>query len=233
MNGLLIAVLVILIGAVFIGYRRGFVRIAFSLVAMLLTIVLVSLATPHVTSFLKDHTGVYESLTEKCTQAVQLSAQKNAEEQQDSLKGEQEVSGIQLPALWVDQILEKTGSSIDHALEESGAYRAVGEYLADWILRGIAFFVAFILVSIVLRLVVGLLDILTKLPVIKGVNHLLGGAAGLLQGLLIIWMLLFLVAIACTTRLGQTMLDCIGRSAFLTFLYQHNGLLYFFNLVFH
>ena len=233
MNILLIAVLVIFIGSVFIGYRRGFVRIAFSLVTMLLTIVLVSLVTPHVTDFLKEHTGVYDSLAEKCTQAVQLSARNSAEEQPDTTEGEQELSGLQLPALWVDQILEKTGSSIDQALTESGAYRAVGEYLADWIFRGIAFFVAFILVTIVLRLVVGLLDILTKLPVLKGLNHLLGSVMGLLQGLLIIWLLLFLVAIACTTKVGQTMLGYIGQSQFLTFLYQHNGILYFFNLVFH
>lgn len=232
MNGLLIAVLVILIGAVLIGYRRGFVRIAFSLVAMLLTIVLVSLVTPHVTNFLKEHTGVYESLAGKCTQAVQLSAQKSAEEETNIEGEDQTISGIRLPALWVNQILDKTGSSIDQALTDSGVYRTVGEYLADWVLRGIAFFVAFILVSIALRFVVGILDILTKLPVLKGVNHLLGGAAGLLQGLLIIWLLLFLTAIACTTKLGQTMLDCIGESRFLTFLYQHNGLLYFFNLVF-
>lgn len=232
MNGLLIAVLVIFIGSIIVGYWRGFVRIAFSLVAMLLTIVLVSLITPHVTNFLKENTSIYAGLAEKCSQAVRLSAEKEADNRTDAVEGEQELAGIQLPALWVRQILEKTGNTIDQTMEESGIYRVIGEYLADWILRGIAFFVAFILVSIVLKLVVGLLDILTKLPVIKGVNHLLGGVAGLAQGLLIVWLLLFLVAIACTTRMGQTMMGYIGESEFLTFLYQHNGILYFFNLVF-
>ena len=233
MNGLLIAVLVIIVGCILLGYWKGFVKIAFSLVTMLLTIVLVSWVTPYISDFLKENTGIYETLVEKCTDTIQLSAAENTENSiEETLNEDSTIGGIQLPGLWVEQIMEKAGDSVNQVLEGNGIYRMVGEYIADWILRGVAFFVAFILVFIALRVVFGLLNIVAKLPLLKSLNKLLGAVAGLLQGMVIVWLLLFLVAIACTSQLGQSALRCINESAFLTFLYQHNGILYLFNLVF-
>lgn len=230
MNGLLIAVLAIIIGCILWGYWKGFVKIAFSLVTMLLTIVLVSWVTPYISDFLKENTSVYETLVEKCTDAIQLSAKEDVKN--NIADTEDTIGGIQLPRLWVEQIMEKAGDSVDQVMEERGIYRMAGEYIADWILRGAAFFVAFILVFIALRVVFGLLNIVAKLPLLKSLNRLLGGVAGLLQGMVIVWLLLFVVAIACTSQLGQSALRCIDKSAFLTFLYQHNGILYLFHLIF-
>ena len=67
---------------------------------------------------------------------------------------------------------------------------------------------------------------------IKGVNRLLGGLAGLLQGLLLVWLLLLLTAIACTSQLGQTLIGEIQESAFLSYLYNHNAILYLFSSFF-
>lgn len=226
MNSLLIAVLIILIGAALVGYWRGLVRIAFSLIASVLVIVLVTWITPYVTDFLKENTTIYENLVENCAQKVQTSAEHTIQESGKNEKNE--LPNIGLPEVWVKQMMEKAGDTVEQAVEESGIYRQVGAYIADWILKGIAFFAAFILISLLLRLVVGLLDIVTKLPLVKGVNRLLGGVAGFLLGMVFVWLLLFLVAIACTSEWGQTMLTYISDSPFLTWLYQNNGILYFF-----
>lgn len=246
MNGLLIAVLIILIGFMIWGYWRGFVRIVFSLAAMLLMIALVSWATPYITDFLKENTTIYEDLTDVCSEKIQLSAEEKLESAQkentltaagdDTAEKEKEkedgIAGLMLPELWAEQLLEKTGDTVNQVMEKNGLYRQAGAYIADWILRGVAFFTAFILISIVLKLIVGLLDIMTKLPLIKGVNRLLGGAVGLVQGLIVVWLLLFLVALTCTSQLGETMLAYIEDNVFLTYLYQHNGILYFFDRMF-
>lgn len=245
MNGFLIAVLIILIGSMIWGYWKGFIRIAFSLVAMILMIVLVSWATPYITDFLKENTTIYEDLAETCSRKIQISAEETIENKIEETgqhienkanNGDAEakngIDGILLPEVWIEQILEKTGDTLNQVIEESELYHQAGEYMADWVLKGISFFAAFILVSIVLKFVIGMLDIVAKLPLIKGANRLLGGVAGLLQGLIIVWLLLFLVAIACTSQLGKTMLQYINDSAFLTYLYQHNGILYFFQYMF-
>lgn len=238
MNIFLIVVLIILAASIIWGYWRGFVRIAFSLVAMILMIVLVSWATPYITDFLKANTTIYEELVERCAQEIQDTAEEGMANTIEDTTGDltaetKKVSdNIQLPQLWMEQIMEKVGVTVSQNMENSGVYRQIGEYIADWILRGISFFAAFLLTAIFLKLVVGLLDIIAKLPLIKGVNRLLGGAAGLVQGLLIVWLILFFVTIACTTQFGTSMLQYINESKFLTYLYQHNGIIYFINYMF-
>lgn len=262
MNIFLIAVLIILAAATLWGYWRGFVRIAFSLVALILTIVLVSWATPHITAYLKEHTTIYENLAQSCAEKIQDTAEKgiedkigettgagdsenisegvgteNSENIWSGTGGQGKESGIKLediplPEVWAKQLIEELGTGVSENMEKSGVYRKVGEYIADWIIRGVAFFVALIVVAILLKVVVGLLDIIAKLPVLKGVNRLLGAVAGLAQGLLMVWLILFAVAMTCTSQFGMSMLKDINDSQFLTFLYEHNGIIYFINYMF-
>ena len=146
MNILLIAVLIMLIGCIAIGYWKGFIRIACSLAAMIVTIVLVGWATPYISDFLKENTTVYEDLVEKCSETIRLSAKKETDnEKEESEKGSEEtdnkeesadsgkIGGIQLPKLWVEQILQETGDSLDQVMEENDIYRKAGEYIAEWI----------------------------------------------------------------------------------------------------
>lgn len=256
MNGILITVLVLLAGFTIMGYWRGFVRIVLSLVSMVLLVVVVSWATPHITDYLKAHTGVYEDLVQLCTGKMQQAAEQMLEGAPEDLSGQgkealngepveeqletgpgsgqpqEPLAGFSMPEAWMKQILEKAGDVLGQTAEQSGLYHQAGTYIADWILNGIVFWAAFVLLSIVLRFVVGLLDIVTRLPVIKGANRLLGAAVGLLQGLLSVWLLMFLLSIACTSEIGQSLLENINENAFLLFLYQHNPILQFFHIMF-
>lgn len=232
MNGLLIAVLVVLLCFAISGYRRGFLRLAFSLVSMVVTIVLVSVVTPHVTGFLKENTSIYEELVEQCARRVQISAEENVEQNlEDGAETQEAVEGLKLPQVWVEKILEKTGSTVNQFVDETGIHRMVGEYLGDWILKGIAFMATFILVSILLKFVIGLLDIIAKLPIIKGINKVLGIVAGLAQGLMVVWLLMFLLAVACTSQVGQQMLVYVEENTILTFLYENNIILHFLSFM--
>ena len=206
----------------------------FSLASMILAIVLVSWITPYVADFLKENTDVYNDLTINCTNTIRQSMENSIGEATESIVKEDEPvssGGIHLPEVWLESILEKTDNTMNQVLDKSGLYEVAGGYIAERILQGIAFFVSFVLVFIVLRLVVGLLDIVGKLPVIKGTNRFLGAITGLIQGFLLVWLLLFLVAVACTSRVGQMLTGYIRESAFLTWMYQHNGILYFLNYI--
>lgn len=234
MNWLLISVLIILIVMTGIGYWRGFIRILVSLVSMLVLMVLVAWLNPYIADFIKGHTEIYEDLTEYCSQKVQDMAEGRIEASVEEHIGEkvseveEEIPGITLPELWTRQLIEKTGVTVTDMVEGSGIYRQVGAYLADWALRGFSFLVSLVLAAIVLHLVIGLLDIVSKLPVVNGVNRMMGGVAGLLIGVVAVWLLMLVIAIACTSQFGQNMLACIEESGLLTFLYKHNPILYLF-----
>ena len=58
-------------------------RILFSIVAIVVLIVLVAFATPHISGFIKEHTGVYTALEERCTEKFQQQAGEEAGQAQN------------------------------------------------------------------------------------------------------------------------------------------------------
>lgn len=217
-NILLIIVLVILAGSVLWGIRRGFIRVVFTLAAIVLMSALVSWISPQVNDFLRENTSLHQVFTEKCTDRIQQKTEKSIEQD--------------MPRLWSDQLAVQANEAVNSVLDSTGIYRETGEFIADWILKGIACVISFLVIGIVLKLIINLLDLVSKLPLLRGVNRILGAAAGLIFGLLIVWFGLFVVALACTSQWGQQALASIEKSDFLTFLYQNNGVLYLVNQMF-
>lgn len=267
-NVLLVVVLAILVIAAYRGYRRGFLRMAFSLLSFALTLVIVSWAVPHVMNFLRDNTGIYEDLRVACEQAVDRMLENGAdgvgqtlgdssdgigEAMEDSADGMGQAMGDSADG--VGQETENGADGIGQSFGD-GNIGNIGEIQGDWfgqdsqdtmpvggllatarekgidaiarmLLKGISFFLSFAVVSIVLQLVVGLLDIVSRIPIIRGFNRLMGAAAGLLQGLLAVWLLMLLVALACTTAFGQQLLLQIQENAFLAWLFEKDVFLKF------
>ena len=58
MNWLLIAVILVIAWKMVSGYRKGFLRVAYSLVEWILVFVFVTWASPYVADFLTNHTGL-------------------------------------------------------------------------------------------------------------------------------------------------------------------------------
>ena len=224
MNWLLIIVLAIILFCAVHGWMRGLLRILYSLVSIILMVGLIAYATPHISSFVKENTGVYTSIQEKCTDAIREKAETGIE---NSVKPEN-ATGNSFP----DKISSYIMSAGENALEESGVYEAMGSKTADWILGGIAFFLALILALIVVNLIGKALDIVNKIPIIKGINRTLGIFAGLFQGFLIVWLLFLFLALIAGTSLGEVGIQYINENLFLKYLYYNNALLEVFSYFF-
>lgn len=225
MNWLLIIVLAILLFCAIRGWRRGFLRILYSLVSIILLMGLMAYATPHISNFVKENTGIYTSIEERCTEAIQERAEAGIE----SAAGESDVAGISLPDK-VSSYIMGTGEGV---LENSGVYDVIGSKAADWLLGGIAFFLALILSLIIVNAIGKILDIANKIPIIKGINRTLGIFAGFLQGFIIIWLAFLFLALIAGTSVGELCINFIDENFFLKYLYYHNALLEIFSLLFH
>lgn len=84
--------------------------------------------------------------------------------------------------------------------------RAVGSYLehnTNGIVQAGVFFVALAFLSQILRLVFSSMKILTRIPVIHGINSFVGMIAGIAEGVLVVWALFIVIA----------KYDIAGRSA--------------------
>ena len=100
--------------------------------------------------------------------------------------------------------------------------------LSDHIINGISFLLSYLLANIIVRSIVFLLDIMTKLPVIGGINRLAGGAIGLLEGVIILWVAFLAFTVLCGTGTGRLALHYIQVDPFLKYLYQNDILIEIF-----
>ena len=97
MNWFLIFVVVVLAGFTLNGYRKGFIKVAFSLISIIVTILLVSVITPYVSDFLENHTPVYNIINEKCIESIKNSFNENNISEASTDEKEEWIDGLWIP----------------------------------------------------------------------------------------------------------------------------------------
>ena len=221
LNWLSIGVLVAFALFIIHGYRKGFVKMAYSLVAVIISIALVSAITPYVKEALLKNTTLYDRLTQRCVEA--LDKKEKTKQQKDNKKEKEDIDAKEpmLPTA----VKAITGELTKNDLAE-GLKKQAGESLAMWILCVIAFVGSLIIVWLLLNFIEGALDLVTKLPVLHGTNQLLGAAAGAVHGLLLLWILCIVLTALCLEDNCRVVFQQIQDSPILSFLYENNGIIY-------
>ncbi|MGM8215550.1 CvpA family protein [Bacillaceae bacterium W0354] len=80
--------------------------------------------------------------------------------------------------------------------------------------HGIAFFIIFIIVKIIMQIVANLLDFVANLPILNSINNLLGAAIGFIEMYFIIFVCLFFISLV-PVEMVQNMIDNSGIASFI------------------
>ena len=218
MNWLFWVVVVFLGYHVIDGLRRGFIRKAVSAVSLVITLVLVTYLTPQITTFVQDHTSIHEKLSEKCSEIL-LNSNYN-----ESLKTDQVliIEDLELPENIKEMLLENNNTESYNLLQVSGFHEYIGADVANLSINALAYLLSFILIWTALQLLLMALDVVTKLPILRGLNQLAGGALGIVYGVALVWIAFLLVTVLCNGNLGRTFFELIKENSFLLFLYNQN-----------
>ena len=222
---LFVIVVIILAGCILHGYVKGLIRVVFSLVSIFLTIGLVMWMTPYVSTFLETQTSIYQNIQEKCIESLQMRTEKEVQQQVEEQESIQ-IAGVELPEKWQEMLSQKTTETADDFLEQSGVYEEIGAYVAGVLVNIIACIITFVVVVLILRILVNLLDIVAKLPVLNSMNHLGGTIAGAAEGVIIVWILFFVITLCQASELGQGLMKDINDNPFLKILYENNIVAY-------
>ncbi len=218
MSGLLVVILIIFLIFLIRGWRRGLLRLLFSVVSIVVLIALVAWATPHISTFIKDNTGIYTMLEDRCTEAIQSRVESGLE---NGAGQASDSAGVSLP----DGIASYIIGGGENALAESGVYETAGANAADWILAAAAFLIAVILAIIIVRIIGRALGIVNRIPVIGGINRVLCLFAGGFEAYIVVSLLFLFIALIAGTSAGNAITESIDGSAFLSYWYDHNILL--------
>ena len=88
MNWLLIIVVLLLALCVVNGYRKGFLRMMYSMVSWVIMFALVTWATPYINTFLRDNTSIYQTIAVYCEQQIREKTEKQIEQEAAAVPGE-------------------------------------------------------------------------------------------------------------------------------------------------
>lgn len=234
MNWLLIIVILVLAGNIVWGFSRGFLRVIYSMLAWIAILVFVTWATPYVANVLTEKTNIDNrietNLDEKLHELVigDTNGQKEDREPdtQNPGQGKKNYRDLQmkLPDA-VTNMLFDTNKIADQILEGSGAYDVVAGRATDLVMRVISFVLVLLIAVISFHLLSVVLKVVEKLPLIGGINRLLGLFAGLVKGILIIWLAFAIIAMAGTTDIGIALISYIYESPLLIWAYENNFVL--------
>lgn len=226
-----IAVLALIAAACIMGFRKGFVKEIVSVFFMLISFLLVWAVNPYVNTFVKEYTPVYDTIQDKCQTLVseQIGNKKTLDKEEQN----QVMENMELPDLLKNALVENNTAETYRYLAVSTFTEYISDSLAVMAVNGISFLISFVLSVAVIKLLGFILNVLTKLPVINGINKIAGAAVGGIKCIIFIWIAFLVLTLLCNTTLGQQGMALIQQDAFLNFLYSQNVFVKVFMSVFY
>lgn len=226
MNILLIVVVVFFVMCMINGTRKGLIRSLFSCGASILALILTINCYHFVGRALNNYTPIESNIQAYVVSSLQIQPEKETQKI-DRTKQTELISGLNLPKGVKNALIENNNKEIYQALDATGFYEYIGRYLAEMAVNGIAFLSTYLIVWIILRFLLKILDFMTELPILKGLNRIGGTLLGMIEGLLGIWLLFLIITILGSTAFGKAMYASINDSVLLSLLFDNNYLLIF------
>lgn len=196
---------------VFICYRKGLVKLAVGLIAVIVAIIISVLLYKPVSNIIIENTEIDENIEN--TIIENFSAETDGEEDTDN-------GFMKYMEKYVNDSINKTRNQI--VLEASNV-------IATKVINICVFLGIFIIARIVLILLTFIADIIMSLPILKQFNKAGGIIYGLIKALLIIYVILAIIFFIIYVSGNTTLSNAISSSYITKFFYNNNLLL---NLIF-
>ncbi len=222
MNWLAIVVLVILAGYALNGHRRGFIRTVFTLFSTIIALILTSWVSPVISKELQKNEKVMGFVTEKVEKVITFSEVGNKITDQVNF-----INKLPMPAIMKHTLIENNTKDVYTAMAVDNFKDYISNSVARIIINAVVFLVIVLFITIGLALLCETLDIISKLPLINGLNKTAGLLAGLLHGIVVVWIGCIFLTILSSTQWGESIFELINSSAFLSTVYNNNLLLKF------
>lgn len=196
----LIIVLIMLL-FIFLGYKRGLVKVAFKLCTFFIAIIVAFVFYKPVAKLVIANTNIDETIETAITRKILP-------------EGATETQEVDLSQDLPSIILKNSSDTV----------QSISKSFTNTIIETACFLLIFIIVKIVLKFVTALADLIAKLPILKQFNKLGGTLYGIIEGLFIVF-LGFAIISLIAPMLDSSVLDAINSSTLGSICYNNNLLL--------
>lgn len=205
-------IIAIIILNIFMCYRKGLVKLAVGLIAVLLAIVLSLILYKPISNAIIENTEIDEKIENIIIENFSAETDENAEVRY--------VGIIDYLEKYVDDAINKTQNEIVYATAKTMAVR---------IINIAVILLIFLVTRIALMLLTVVSDIITSLPILKQFNNVGGILYGAVRALLIVYVILAIVFFVVYISGNTTISELISSSFITKFFYEHNFVL---NIIF-
>ena len=196
----LIIVLIMLL-FIFLGYKRGLVKVAFKLCTFFIAIIVAFVFYKPVAKLVIANTNIDETIETKITDKILP-------------EGKTETDEVDLSESLPTIILKNSENTV----------QSIAKSCSNTLIETACLVLIFIITKIVLKFVTALADLIAKLPILKQFNKLGGTIYGIIEGLFIVF-LGFAVISLIAPMLDVSVLEAINSSTLGSICYNNNILL--------
>lgn len=222
MNWLILFVLAILIFYAYTGVRRGLIKTVFVMFSTIVALILTGMIAPNISKSVQKNDKIIALVSENIEKVIDFSDMGSKTSEEVDF-----IDKLTLPSSMKNALLENNTVDMYKAMAVNNFKSYISNYLTRTMINAVVFIFVFFAIKIGLMVLSKTLDLISKLPILNGLNKTAGLIAGLLHGTIIIWIGCIIINIFISTSLGQYMYGQISSSVILSLIYNNNLLLRF------
>ncbi len=212
------------------GWRKGFLRVLFSTFQVVIVIILSMALTTPLANYLEGtslgeqvYSHTFNFIDTRISTFALASADGETPENPD-IDGD--IAAEIVDTLGMPTVIKNLLVSDDYVTQQLSAFEEyLAQNLTSLIMRALSFIILTVIILILVKVIKTLTKFINKIPIIGGINKLLGLLLGILQALIILWIISIAVMIFSGTEGGSYILTVIQGNAFLNLIYDNNLLL--------
>ncbi len=223
MNWLYIAVMGYIVLCAVRGYHKGILRVAYSLAALLVTVVFVAAVSPAVRNVLTEQTSIADQIEIKSEELIRNQINQRLED--GTLAQSKGLPWFAVPESVRNELGSGTKKVIKEILKSQKIYEKMAKAVAEYCVSTIAFVLTLTVIQIFLYLFRKKLNLFARLPGINLANMILGFFAGVVKAFFVIWVVFALIKASEILPVSAALIEMIEENAVLTELYEKNMIL--------
>lgn len=225
LDGALILVIAVCVG---LSIRKGFVSASKSILALILTAILLSSLQPMVLEAL-ERTAVSERIRELVAENISAGYEKE-ELPEDTDTTDTENAKLICSSLGFPKFIEDSMKTTVSGMKDirNNVMEVITDSLTLMILRVLSMLLVFLMVRIFVFLILKLLETLFEIPGLKAVNKGLGAILGIVNSLLLIYIVCGAVSFFAPTEKLIMIEEAVDKTYILKYFYENNILMSLF-----
>lgn len=214
-----IIVLAVIVICTIIGYKKGLIKVAVGVLGFFIAIIIALVLYTPISNFIINNTNIKTSIKNSISDTVKSYVIK--EENNGNENENQQESKVM--ATYIDGIVEKQKEIV--VTGEKELIDTVSDNVATNIIRIAVAISVFLISKIILLFVKVLADFIAKLPIIKQFNKAGGLIYGVLQGILIVYIVFAVISLISPMLKDSSFIENINNSIIGNAMYNNNIIL--------